>query len=146
MPYRKMETLEYSYISSPYGYNGTYELFTLIGYNILNPLEQKTAKVECSLNLNGEYPRFYEFKDNYIKELEAIAGELTRDLQKVFLENPNDVERLEIGYKELKNNNELQERMRKTVPEKFDIKYLRINLCIVDDIFWLKEEIEHANA
>lgn len=141
-----METLEYSYVSSPYGYNGTYELFTLIGYNILNPLEQRTAKVECSLKLNGEYPAFYEFKDNYIKELEAIAGELTRDLQKVFLENPNDVERLEIGYKELKNKNELQERMRKTVPEKFDIEYLHIDLCIVDDIFWLKEGIEHANS
>ena len=146
MPYQKIETLEYSFVSSPYGYNGTYELFTLIGYNSLNPLEQRTTKVKCSLNLNGHYPEFYEFKDNYIKELEAIAGELTRDLQKVFLESHNDIKGLEIGYQELSNNDALEERMRKTVPEKFDIEYLHVNLYIVDDIFWLKEETEHANA
>ena len=144
MPYRKMETLEYRYVSSPYGYNGTYDKFALIGYNALNPLEQRTTQVQCTIDLNGHYPAFYEFKENYIKELEAIAGELTRDLQKVFLEN--SIEELEIGYQELSNNDALQQRMRKTVPDEFNIEYLHVNLYIVDDIFWLKEEIEHANA
>ena len=146
MPYRKIDALEYDYVSAPTLFWCNLSKFSFIRKNILNPLEQTTSKVELDLKLNGHYPPFYEFKDKCIYELETIAGELTRNLQKEFLKNPNDVGLLETGHQDLKNKDELQERIRKTVPDKFDIEYLHLNLYIVDDIFWLTEEIENENS